>query len=377
MNKLTERMFDINKRKAEIRSNLEANKEGIDIDALTTELNNLNTEFSDIEKRMKLTDSITITKPEERKDNNNMDNNTYAIDSAEYRDAFCNKLLGKTLNEAETRAISSTGAAIPTIISDQLITKVKTLAPMLNEITLLNVAGAVTFMVEGVRDDAAIHTENANITGASDALVKVTLGSYEFVKVISISKTVSTMSIPAFEGWLTDILAEDIARRIENCLVNGTGTNQPQGVATANTWDDTNSVTVGANGSLTVSNVTTFISLLPAAYDVNGKILMSKKTLFTDFMPLKDDSKYPLVKYENGEHSVFGYPILISDYVPLHEAYIGDFKKIVGNLSQDIAVESSAESGFLRNAIDFKGTAQFDSKVALGEAFVKLAKATA
>ena len=159
MNKLTERMFEINKRKAEIRSNLEANKEGIDIDALTTELNNLNTEFSDIEKRMKLTDSITITKPEERKDNNNMDNNTYAIDSAEYRDAFCNKLLGKKLNEAESRAISSTGAAIPTIISDQLITKVKTLAPMLNEITLLNVAGAVTFMVEGVRDDAAIHTD--------------------------------------------------------------------------------------------------------------------------------------------------------------------------------------------------------------------------
>ena len=56
-------------------------------------------------------------------------------------------------------------------------------------------------------------------------------------------------------------------------------------------------------------------------------------------------------------------------------AYLGDFKKIIANLAQDITVESNASSGFTANAIDFLGCAIFDSKVALGEAFVKLTKA--
>ncbi len=299
----------------------------------------------------------------------------------EYRSAFFKRFLNKPLNAAEERTMTSAGtsagAAIPTSTAEELIKKLKQVAPLLNEVTLLRVAGNVTFAVENTRDEAANHAEGTAITPAADSIAKVQLGGYEITKVIRISKTVQTMAVNSFESWLVDILTEDISRKIEKYLVNGTGTSEPQGVATAATWDATNSVSVAAASSLTYTNVATLIGLLPGGYDYNAKFLMSKKTLFTDFMPLKDDSKYNIVIRENGTYTILGYPVMLSESVAEHDAYLGDFKKIVANLAQDITVESNTSSGFTANAIDFLGCAIFDSKVAVGEAFVKLTKAQA
>ena len=378
MNKLTERIFNINKRKQEIRSQIEANAEGLDLDALELELRSLDTEFTSIEKRMKTLDSITIPKPEERGNEIMELNKDNILETPEYRTAWLKKMQGKTLNEVEQRAYTtasdSAGAAIPTQTGDQFISKLQEVAPLLNEITLLKVTGNVTFAAEGVRDGAAIHTQNAAVTPASDAMVEISLGGYKFIKIISISENVATMAIDAFESWLTDMLSEDIGRKIEYYIINGSGSSQPTGVEKANTWDETNSVTVEATKNLTYTNVLALIGLLKGGYDKNAKFLMSKKTLWGSFMPLKDDSKYPLVSKENGMTYIMGYPVLLSDNVAENIAYLGDFKKMVGNLSQDVNVTSAP--AFRNDSIDFKGTALFDCKPAIGEAFVKLSKAS-
>ena len=381
MNKLTERMFEINKRKAEIRSDIEENKKGINLDDYEKELRNLDTEYQDIEKRMKFVDGITIEKPKDEK--RDIMDNKYTKDSKEYRSAFLKHLQGNQLNEVEQRAYSSVadsaGAVIPTETADQIVTKIKQVAPILNEMTLLQIAGDVKFAVEGARDSAALHAENAAVSPAADTMVSVNLGGYEFVKIISISKTVQTMAVNAFEGWLTDILSTDIARQIEYMAINGTGTNQPTGLVNANTWDDANSVTVANSSNVTYTNVCDFIGLLKGGYDYGAKMLMSKKTLYEDFMPIMDKSKNDLVVRDATTNSyvVMGYPIMLSDSVKEHDVYLGNFKYLVANLSQNITVDSSVESGFRSNSIDFRGSAMFDCKPALGEAFVKLTKATA
>jgi HK97 family phage major capsid protein len=159
--------------------------------------------------------------------------------------------------------------------------------------------------------------------------------------------------------------------------INGTGVSQPTGIEKANTWDDTNSFTVAAASSLTYANVCSFIGLLKGGYDYNAKMLMSKKTLYEDFMPIMDKSKNDLVVRDATTNSyvIMGYPVMLSDSVAEHDVYLGNFRYLVGNLSQNITVDSSAESGFRNNSIDFRGSAMFDCKPALGEAFVKLTKA--
>lgn len=297
---------------------------------------------------------------------------------AVYRVAFFKRLQGKELSPEELTAYSSgassAGAVIPTQTAEEIITKLKERAPLLQEITLLQVQGNVTFAVEGTNNAAAIHTENASITPAADTLVKVSLSGWEVTKLIQVSDTVKTMSINAFEGWLVDMLVESIADKISDMIINGTGTSQAKGIEKANTWGDTNSVSVAKAGSLTAANVQTLIGLLGGGYDANAKFIMSKKTLYTDFMPLQDNSKNDIVTREGRSYYVYGYPVLIDSRVTEHEAYLGDLKKYVANLAESVNVK--ADFDIDTNSNKYLGVAIFDGAPALGEAFVKLVKAT-
>ena len=301
------------------------------------------------------------------------------LESAEYRSAFLKKLQGKKLTDAEERAMTSAaasvGAVIPTVTQDLVMEKLEENAPLLNEIELMRVNGNVTFAVEADKTEANIHAEGATITDDGDVLVPVSLTSYEITKYITISKTVAKMSVDAFEKWLSNMLAKRISRKITKLIISGTGNDQPKGVANANTWDNTNSISVGATASLTEKNVTDLTALLPGAYDKNAKWLMSKKTLLNDFRPLQDKSKNDIFVKENGKYYVEGYEVMLDDSVELHEAYLGDFKMYAGNLGEDVTVDTDKKLS--SNSFEYLGCAMFDGKPAIGEAFVKLSKASA
>ena len=384
------RIKEIEARLAAIKKEIEERGDAMkaeEIDALEKETKELTEErtglIADAEKRNGILDNIakgggvsvrSFGKKEE--DNTDPDD---PFGTPEYRSAWLKNLRRLPLTDAEKRAYanaSGTGAeVVPTQTANEIISKVKKLAPMLNEVTLLHVKGAVKFVVEGTNNDAAIHTENAAITPAADTLTTVTLSGYEIVKLVQISDTVMTMSIAAFESWIVDMLAEAIARKVEDFFINGTGTSQPKGIDKANAWGATNSVTVGASASLTAANVQTLIGLLNAGYDRNAKFVMSKRTLFTDFMPLQDTSKNHIVTVQGNSYFVYGYPVLLSDYVKEHEAFLGDFKKVCANLAESINVKNAYDID--TNSYKYSGIAIFDCQPAIGEAFVKLVKAGA
>lgn len=384
------RIKEIEARLAAIKKEIEERGDAMkaeEIDALEKETKELTEERAGLiaaaEKRNGILDNIakgggvsvrSFGKKEE--DNTDPDD---PFGTPEYRSAWLKNLRRLPLTDAEKRAYanaSGTGAeVVPTQTANEIISKVKKLAPMLNEVTLLHVKGAVKFVVEGTNNDAAIHTENAAITPAADTLTTVTLSGYEIVKLVQISDTVMTMSIAAFESWIVDMLAEAIARKVEDFFINGTGTSQPKGIDKANTWGATNSVTVGASASLTAADVQTLIGLLNAGYDRNAKFVMSKRTLFTDFMPLQDTSKNHIVTVQGNSYFVYGYPVLLSDYVKEHEAFLGDFKKVCANLAESINVKNAYDID--TNSYKYSGIAIFDCQPAIGEAFVKLVKAGA
>lgn len=384
------RIKEIEARLAAIKQEIEERGDAMkaeEVDALEKETKELTEERAGLiaaaEKRNGILDNIAkgggvSIRSFGKKEEDNADPDD-PFGTPEYRSAWLKNLRRLPLTDAEKRAYanaSGTGAeVVPTQTANEIISKVKKLAPMLNEVTLLHVKGAVKFVVEGTNNDAAIHTENAAITPAADTLTTVTLSGYEIVKLVQISDTVMTMSIAAFESWIVDMLAEAIARKVEDFFINGTGTSQPKGIDKANTWGATNSVSVGASASLTAANVQTLIGLLNAGYDRNAKFVMSKRTLFTDFMPLQDTSKNHIVTVQGNNYFVYGYPVLLSDYVKEHEAFLGDFKKVCANLAESINVKNAYDID--TNSYKYSGIAIFDCQPAIGEAFVKLVKAGA
>lgn len=304
---------------------------------------------------------------EERKMNFN-------IESPEYRELWLRKLQGK-LTEEETRAYASTSTnAVPTLVADKFFEKMKKLAPMLSEITLLRVAGNLKFVAEGVRNTAtAKHVENSAMTPAADTTVSVTLGAFEFMKVIQISRTALMMSIDAFEGWIVDMLAGDIARSIDDYILN----DATNGVAALTFTTGTNQILNTATTGYTYANICDLIALLPAAYDAEAKFLVNKATLYGKIAQIVDSTKRPIFVPDtvNGIGGrLMGYPVIVDDYVSTADnaLYLGKWSDVVGNLSEDVHVDADESAGFTANAIVYRGVAAFDSKPAKGDAIVRL-----
>jgi len=304
------------------------------------------------------------------------DRKMYEINTAEYRDLWIRNLQGN-LSEEEKRAYSSsTTNAVPTLVSDKFFEKMKKLAPMLSEITLLRVAGNIKFVAEGTRNPAdSKHTENSANNPAADTTVYVQLGGFEFLKIIQISRTAKLMSIDAFEGWLVNMLAGDIARAIDNYILN----DETNGIA-AITWTSNTNQIVSA--TYTYPKVCDMIALLPAAYDAEAKFLVNKKTLYTKIAQIVDSTGNPIfvpdtISGVGGR--LMGYPVVVDDYVSSDNdaLYLGRWTDVVGNLSEDIHVDSDESAGFTANSIMYRGVAVFDSKPAKADAIVRLVSTTA
>ena len=75
---------------------------------------------------------------------NEEEKNMYDIKSAEYRDLWLRNLQGNLTEEEKRDYSASSSNAVPTLVADKFFEKMKKLAPMLSEITLLRVAGNIT-----------------------------------------------------------------------------------------------------------------------------------------------------------------------------------------------------------------------------------------
>jgi HK97 family phage major capsid protein len=284
----------------------------------------------------------------------------------EYRTGWVKTMMAKPMNEVEQRVwtllAGNTGAAaaVPTVIADEIVDNMVKIAPMLDEITLFRVPGLLRFMVEGTRNAAAVHQESAPILAADDTLTQVTLSQFEFAKAYPISATIRNTSVPAFEAWLVKALAEDLAVQLENQII--LGTNVTGGIENVAAWvNNANGIDYGAG--LTYDNIVDLMALLPARHDRNAKFLMNKAMFFNQFAKVQDANGFPIVAKEFSAaipYRVLGFPVIISDSVGAGNAYFGNFKRLYGNMSQDINVKASEEAGFMTNDIIYRGTVIFD-----------------
>ena len=383
MHEIIKRMNEIIARKAELRSMLEGSGE-VDLDAITTELRDLDTEYKGLEKRKQTIEGInagTIPATEIPNPVTARSADTFDQDK-EYRSAWLKTLQGKALTDNEQRAYSTAAnsalPAIPESTANEIIKKMYEVAPILQRCKIFHVPGNFKFAVEGANADAAIHQENAAITVAADNLGSVSLTGYEIVKLVKASRATVNMTIAAFESYIVEIIAEAIARKIENFIFVGTGSNQPGGVAQGGKGTN-GAYTAGTDmvetAAVTEANITAVYGMLASGYERNAVWAMSKATFFADFYALMNKSKNNLIEFANGKYYIMGCEVYFTGSLAAGVSYLGDFSYIVGNYSQDIAVVKSEHSGLATNSVDYLGSCVFDSKAIAGlGAFVKLVK---
>ena len=349
---IEKRRAEIAARKAEIRKLIEGDSENkLNMDDLEKELRELNEEDEKLEKRQAIERMLNggaapaspagLSNPVARSANQPAPESTEKL----YRSAWLKTLQGKPLTDDEKRAYSTAANSglpiIPETTANQIIKKMYEVAPILQRCKIFHVPGNFKFAIEGTNDEAALHTENAAITAASDSLGSVSLTGYEIVKLVKASRACSEMALSAFESYIVEVIAESVARRIEKYIFTGTGTNQPGGVKTAGKGasgayaDGTDQITVGKTASLTEENVIALYGLLGDGYERNAVWCMNKATFFSDFFPLMNKSKNNVIEFANGKYYIMGAEVYFTGSLAAHEAYLGDFSYIIGNYSQD------------------------------------------
>lgn len=385
---MSKRLNEIKNRKTEIRSMLESDA-NVDLDALTKELKELDAEQAELEKRQEIAKGIALGDIDANEVQNPLNRSADTLDAdAEaklYRSAWLKSLMGKPLTANEQRAYSTaSGSALPAIpetTANQIIKKMYEVAPILQRCKIFHVPGNFKFAVEGTNSDAALHTENNSITAASDSLGSVSLTGYEIVKLVKASRATVNMTINAFESYVVEIIAEAVARKIENYIFVGTGSSQPGGVAQGGKGsggaytDGTDQVTVAAASTVAEADITALYGMLASGYERNAVWCMSKATFFAYFYALMNKSKNNLIEFANGKYYIMGCEVYFTGSLTKGVAYLGDFSYIVGNYSQDITVVKSEHSGLATNSVDYLGACVFDSKAIGGlGAFVKFVK---
>lgn len=373
------RLQEIEARLSEIA--VEARNEALtaeQIDALTAEADALTEErkalVEAMEKRNKLIKDVASGSGVVVRTGSVEDAPENAQDTAEYRSAWLKRLQGRQLTDAEQRAYAAADEhnAVPTQTANKFFEKMKKLAPMLNEITLMRVAGNLKFVAQGTRNNASKHTENQSTSAAQDTIVSVTLGGFEFMKVIGISKAASVQSVDGFEDWLVEMLSGDIARAIDDYIINDS-TNGIANISFVTTaGDGQTQIVQTATTGYSYNDIINLVALLPAAYDAEAKFLTNKKTLWNKVRGIVDANKRPIFDEING--TLLGYPVLTDDNVSTSDngIYLGKWTDVVGNLGQDVTVDRDESSGFLSGTINYRGYAIFDSKPAKTDAIVRI-----
>ena len=295
----------------------------------------------------------------------------HGVGSELYRRAFLRTLMGQPLTVEERAEMSSStasgGYAIPTETLNRIEENMVQVAPMIGEIDLMHIPSNVTIPVEGTRNAAALHTENAAITPASDTIARVALTGYEIVKLLSISAKLDAMSVPAFEDWIVSNLSRSGAYAVEDYIFNGSGSSQPKGIDAAETWVANTNAVDWASTAPTVAEIEKQIGLLNGAYIGNAKFAMTWTTFWTYVHSLRDDKHPEVCTYENGVYRIFGFPVVFSAYAAAGAIYFGDFfAGVKANFAQDFTVERSAASGFRTNSVDFRNTCIFDCQSVAG-----------
>lgn len=346
------RIEEIETRIAEIKEAMTA--EDVDLDALNAETDSLIEErkgiLADVEKREKeiaeivsgesVIDEKEIVKMEQVRE--------YGIDSVEYRNAFLNKMRGVELSEVEQRAYSTNNGAIATMTANDIMSVVRDSAPLLDKLTVIRTGAQIKYYIEGTVNPAQAHTENGAITPDADTVTPITLTPAEITKMVQISESVKQMSVDAFEAWVAKVVGEAIARKINALIVTAITPSVPTATAFS-----------AANVQLLLGSV-------------KGKVTLvaNKKTLYTKLLPLQDNSKTPIVRFEGKEATVYGCPVMVDDNASDGVVIAGDLSKAAAALAEDVKVVSQFDIN--TNSYKYLGVALFDVKVGIASAFASI-----
>lgn len=362
-------MSDIEERMAQIET--EMNADGADLDALTEEVRKLKARRSELnteaEKRRKLKEDVersgvtvrTFADPEEKRD--------YDASSKEYRNAFLKNLIGEEMSREERAAFvhttANTGNVLPTTMLNQIWDLVSKQHSIMGDITIYRTGTILEVVKHTAIAQGAAKTvaENAANDDEQNTFVKVTLSGKDFSKHVDISYAMQRMSIDAFEQYLVNEISASMGDAMAADVISQIGTDMTSG----------NKVDSAAASTLTFKEIATLFGKLKRVGAVT--VYATRATIYNYLVGMVDTTGRPIFQpsaQAGQEGTVLGARIKVEDAVADNVLLIGDPKKLVYNMVQDIMVESDKD--IKNHVVTYSGYARGQGALIDPDAFAQL-----
>ena len=291
---------------------------------------------------------------------------TRALEEREEK-AFANYIRGVVTNERDANmTLTDNGAVIPTTIANRIIKKVYDICPILERSTKYNVKGKLDLPYYDESTQAitvAWATEFVELESNVGKLDSIELTGYLAGALTLISRSLINNSQVDVVAFVVDRMAYDIARFIENVLLNGGGSVKGL-TGVTNITTATSSTTITADELIKVQGSVKDVFQENAIWIMNPATRDAIRSL-KDGMGrylLQDDISLPFGK------SLLGKPIYVSDNMPTMAAgkvavYYGDMRGLATKFSEDMNIQVLREKYATQHAIGVVGWLEFDSKV--------------
>ena len=360
---------------------------GLNLDNETTEnIEKLNAEVTELEARKKELEDMearkiaaeklqsheaepqNTIKPEERR------KDMFELDSKEYRTAWCKEMLGLPMTEEERTAFVHTtgttsgqtaGYTIPTTLLNKIWDLIEGKHAILGDITIYR-TGTILEVAKrtaiAAGDAATVSEGAAPSDDENNTFAKVTLSGKDFAKTVEISYALGIMSIDGFEQFIVNEIADRLGAALAADIITQIGTDY---------YSTGNDLDVATSGKVVWTDIAGALAVLK---NVNGiTVYASQATIYKYIVGMVDSTGRPLFQHDANEAVrgyLAGFPVKVEDAIADDLIWLGDPKQVVGNMVQDIMVESDKD--IKKHVNIFSGYARFQCSLLAPKAFAKL-----
>lgn len=305
-------------------------------------------------------------KMEEKK----MEENRFAIDSPEYREAFLKNLQGKELSPEERTAINAAGAVIPTITMNEIIHKLEQ-NPLIAAVDVSQIPGYVKFPYESACQEANWIGMSVAATDSTDAIDYFTLGAYKLIKTIEVDADVEAMSIDAFEAYLVSRLVNKIEKAIDAGIINGGGSTSGECLGILGSVSATGYF---KRAGMKWGDLCDIMGDLRGEYHNGAKFVFNPKLFFGKVIGMTDSAGNRVVVLDPQgpvKYNVMGYPAILDANLGTEEMLFGDLKAYKFNFAKAIEVRKSGEVEFRKGSQVYRAMTLADGRLGDTNAIVR------
>lgn len=276
----------------------------------------------------------------------------------------------------EKRAVTGTGALIPTVILDLLRDNIEEYSKLYSRVNMQPVGGIARQPIQGAIPEAVWTEACANLNELDLSFTGVEVDAYKVGGYFRVCKATIEDTDPVLTNALIEALGQAIGYALDKAILYGTGTKMPVGVVTALAAETGTPNIVSHASTVTGAALVKALVLdsgkMKSKYSRGAKLWAMNETTYTTLIAelVEVDASGAYVSAVNGVMPVIGGDIVVLEFIPDNVIIGGYFDLYLLAERAGTSIETSEHAFFIEDQIAFKGTARYDGKVIRTAAFV-------